>query len=50
MLVSGSYGKGWLAAMGNALADLGLGGAVSTLVLILVIVVIVAVILRVLGR
>jgi hypothetical protein len=46
--IEASYGKG--SPLATALADLGLGGAVSTLVLILVIVVIVAVILRVLGR
>jgi hypothetical protein len=43
-----SYGKG--DALASLLANVGLSGAVSTLVLILVIVVIVAVILRVLGR
>jgi hypothetical protein len=46
--IEASYGKG--DALAALLANVGLGGAVSTLVLILVIVVIVAVILRVLGR
>jgi hypothetical protein len=48
MTIFGSYGKG--DALVAALADAGLGGAVSLLVLVLVIVIIVAVILRVLGR